>query len=46
MKKYSDFISDNSLNEGFLRNIFGKIGSFIKGSKRSILDRIRKIKDA
>jgi hypothetical protein len=46
MKKYSDFISDNSLNEGFLKNIFGKIGSFIKGSKRSILDKISKMKDA
>ena len=46
MKKYSDFISDNSLNEGFLRNLFGKIGSFIKGSKRSILDKIAKMKDA
>jgi hypothetical protein len=46
MKKYSDFISDNSLNEGFLKNLFGKIGSFIKGSKRSILDKISKMKDA
>lgn len=46
MKKYSDFILDNSLNEGFLKNLFGKIGSFIKGSKRSILDKISKMKDA
>jgi len=46
MKKYSDFISDNSLNEGFLKNIFGKIGSFLKGSKRAILDKISKMKDA
>ena len=46
MKKYSDFILDNSLNEGFLKNIFGKIGSFLRGSKRSILDKISKMKDA
>jgi uncharacterized phosphosugar-binding protein len=46
MKKYSDFILDNSLNEGFIKNLFGKIGSFLKGSKRSILDKISKMKDA
>ena len=46
MKKYSDFILDDSLNEGFLKNLFGKIGSFLKGSKRSILDKISKMKDS
>jgi hypothetical protein len=46
MKKYSDFILENSTNEGILKNIFGKIGSFLKGSKRSILDKISKMKNA
>ena len=46
MKKYSDFILENSTNEGILKNIFGKIGSFLKGSKKSILDKISKMKNA
>jgi hypothetical protein len=46
MKKYSDFILENNTNEGILKNIFGKIGSFLKGSKKSILDKISKMKSA
>jgi hypothetical protein len=46
MKKYSDFILENNTNEGILKNIFGKIGSFLKGSKKSILDKISKMKNA
>lgn len=45
MKKYSDFILNEDLNEGFFSNLFGKIGSFIKGSKKSILDKISKMKN-
>jgi hypothetical protein len=46
MKKYSDFILENNTNEGILKNIFGRIGSFLKGSKKSILDKISKMKSA
>ena len=44
MKKYSEFISSN-VNEGFIKNLFGGIKSFIKGDKNSITDKIEKMKE-
>jgi hypothetical protein len=39
MKKYSEFIKGN-LDEGFFSNIFGRIGSFIRGDKDKISEHI------
>lgn len=42
MKKYSEFIKDN-LSEGFFSNIFGRIGSFIRGDKDKISEHINRM---
>lgn len=43
MKKYSEFISESNLNEGFFKNLFSRIGSFISGSKSKIQERVDKM---
>ncbi len=43
MKKYSEFISESNLNEGFFKNLFSRIGSFLSGSKSKIQERIDKM---
>lgn len=43
MKKYSEFISSSTVNEGFFKNLFGRIGSFLSGAKSKIQERIDKM---
>lgn len=43
MKRYSEFISESNLNEGFFKNLFSRIGSFISGSKSKIQERVDKM---
>lgn len=43
MKKYSEFISKNNLNEGFVKNLVNRLGSFVKGSKSKIQEKINKM---
>lgn len=43
MKSYSQFISENNLNEGFFKNLINKVGSFLSGSKSKIQEKINKM---
>lgn len=43
MKKYSEFILESNLNEGFFKNLFSRIGSFLSGSKSKIQERVDKM---
>jgi hypothetical protein len=43
MKKYSQFISESNLQEGFFKNLVNKVGSFLSGSKSKIQEKINKM---